>query len=544
MTSIEIRNGKAVTTERANLRWYSIKRQLEGRTSLDKNGVVKFEASKHNLETWKCHFPDAEIKDIDSEIKAFEDFTVAERSLFFFKTKPFPHQEIAFEKLKDLDYVSILAEQGLGKSALLSYLISYKYCNGLIDAAIILSPKGVHYQWVEEQLPTHLSVPFAAWAWDKRKTEVAKFEKEVLPSNDLQVLSLNIDAIKTKEGFRVISEFIKKHNGRVFLAVDEAHGLKNAASGRSKVAIDIGSKCRFRAILTGTPIAKNIEDIFGEYKFLDDRVIGTKYISSFRAQYCEQRSNGFGMVTVGAKNLDALYAKIDPVTFRATKAELDLPPQLYDTRHFEMSTEQKKAYADLKKNYMLQFSEDQTLMVKHAASAIMKLQQISCGWLKMEDGSFIDFPNPRLEVLKEILDNIEGPVVIWSNFTRDIHNIMNTLGNDAVSYYGDTSNDDRDKAKKDFLAGNVKYFVSNPAAGGTGLNLQGRCTDTIFYSNSYNAVNRWQAESRIHRIGTKGACTYIDLICRGSVDARILTNLRDKRSLSDLAIDEIRKMFQ
>ncbi len=544
MTDLIISGGKARSDGRANLRWYGLRPRFEGRVQLAKDGSVSFVASNHNIDVWKSGFPDCKIIDHDQEAKVFEAFVVEDRQPFTFKSTPYKHQITGFEKLKDSPYFAFLAQQGTGKSAMLSYVMSYKWSKGEIDAAIILSPKGVHFQWVEEQLPTHISVPYAAWAWQNKKKELERLENEVMSFDGLRVISANIDAIKTKDGLETLELFIKRNKGRVLMAVDEAHSLKNPAAQRSKIAVSLGEKCKSRAILTGTPVARNIEDLFGEYRFLDPNIIGTRYITSFRSNYCEQRNNGFGMVTVGAKNLDKLYAKIDPFTFRATKDELDLPPKIYDKRQFEMHPDQKKAYDDLKKTFMLQLENEETISVTHAASAFVKLQCITSGFIKREDGTYIDLPNPRLEALQDVLETIDGPVIIWARFNRDIQNIMAALGNEAVAYYGATSSDEREEAKEGFLSGKYRFFVSNPAAGGTGLNLQGACTTSIYYSNSFDAIQRWQSEDRIHRIGTKGACTYIDLICRGSIDNRILANLRDKKSLSDLAIDEIRKMMQ
>jgi SNF2 family DNA or RNA helicase len=340
----------------------------------------------------------------------------------------------------------------------------------------------------------------------------------------------------------LLERFIKKHSGQVLLAIDEAHNIKNYQAERTKVALDLGGKCCCRGILTGTPIAKNIADLFSEYKFLDEKIFGMRYFTAFRNKYCETRHNGFALEIVGAKNLEQLYAKIDPFTFRATKDELDLPPKVYDERQFEMSAEQARHYKELKQTFLTQLSEDETLSVVNVASAMMKLQQITCGYIKKSDGSFFDLPNPRLETLKDILD--DGQTIIWARFNRDIEKIMEMLGSSAVSYYGPTSEKDRQKNKELFLNKEKQFFVSNPAAGGTGLNLQGACRTAIYYSNSFNAVERWQSEDRIHRIGTTSSVTYIDLVCRKSIDSHILKNLLSKKSLSNMAIDEIRLMFK
>ncbi len=543
MTDLKIINGRAHSVGHAPIAWYRIRKSLEGRVSMLKDGTVSFVNSQSNIDLWKSVFADCQVTSDDFE--QFEDFVEREpRPEFSFKTTPYAHQIKGFEKLKDLSYFALLAQMGCGKSKILSDILAYKYCKGEIDAAVILSPKGVHFQWVEEQIPTHMAVPFAAWAWQNKKKEIERLQSEILPSNDLKILTANIDAIKTKEGYETIESFISANKGRVHFAVDEAHNLKNPSAQRSKIAFALGQKCKSRSILTGSPIAKNIEDVFGEYKFLDPNIIGTKYISSFRSNYCVQKNNGFGMTTVGAKNLEQLYAKIDPVSFRATKDELDLPPKVYDKRQFEMSPEQKRAYNDLKKTFMLQLEDDKTLTVANAASAMVKLQQITSGWVQYEDGSSTELPNTRLDTLLDVLQEIDGPVIIWARFNRDIQNIMAALKKDAVSYYGATTTEEREDAKTGFLSGKYRYFVSNPAAGGTGLNLQGECVHAVYYTNSFDAVHRWQSEDRNHRIGTKSTCTYIDLVCRGTIDNRILANLRDKKSLSDLAIDDIRRMME
>ena len=75
--------------------------------------------------------------------------------------------------------------------------------------------------------------------------------------------------------------------------------------------------------------------------------------------------------------------------------------------------------------------------------------------------------------------------------------------------------------------------------------LQKACSTVIYYSNSFNAGERWQSEDRTHRHGTTKHVVYYDLIAkgRGSIDRRILGNLRNKKNLSDLTLDELKEML-
>ena len=107
-----------------------------------------------------------------------------------------------------------------------------------------------------------------------------------------------------------------------------------------------------------------------------------------------------------------------------------------------------------------------------------------------------------------------------------------------------TSDAARAEAVRSFLdPEGARVFLSNPQAGGTGLNLQGRCNHAIYYSNGFSAIDRWQSEDRIHRIGTNGAVVYTDLVAKGSIDAAILNNLKKKKGLSDMALGDIKEIL-
>lgn len=112
-----------------------------------------------------------------------------------------------------------------------------------------------------------------------------------------------------------------------------------------------------------------------------------------------------------------------------------------------------------------------------------------------------------------------------------------------MTYYGGTSSDDRNVAVESFLQRRARFFVSNTQSGGVGLNLQGHCTNAVYYSHDDNYINRVQSEDRIHRIGTTGACVFTDLIGAGSTDARMRRNFANKQSFADLALGDIRKVL-
>jgi SNF2 family DNA or RNA helicase len=151
------------------------------------------------------------------------------------------------------------------------------------------------------------------------------------------------------------------------------------------------------------------------------------------------------------------------------------------------------------------------------------------------------FDYPRLEALKDkIAERSDKSIIIWARFQQDIEVIADAFKGDCVTYYGKTDADDRTKAKEDFIARKVRYFISNPEVGGTGLDgLQKVCKFAVYYSNSFKAIPRWQSEDRIHRIGMGESPEYCDLIARGGPDLKLLANLRRKLALSDMVLNNL-----
>jgi len=594
--TLTIDNKRAIMTGRADNRLLQLSSRLEGQKRWLKTGGFSFEATEWNLDHFMAFFPEAKIEDLRTPVQ--EQFASEEahlpRGAFVSRIAPFPHQTKALvasghiapsggpdrppeagvaapdpwmafleahkgpettpdpaPKLKLLprtpDCVpakvfAIFGDMGTGKTRILIDMAATLWCAGEIDAMLVISPKGVHEQWVSEQLPIHMSESVAWFA------QAIDNKRKILdwPAEKLAIISVNIDYPRTKNGFENCEQFIKRFNGRVMIVVDESHKIKTFTALRTEAIIALGRLCKFRRIATGTPISKNLVDAFSQFYFLDPRIFGQNYLATFRSEYCIM-GGPEGRDVVASKNVEQFYERIAAHSFRITKEEADLglPPKHYVRYAFDLSPEQRHHYSALKEDMITRLETGKFLSVHSALPQLLRLQQVACGFLT--NGDVVQpLENARIEALQEVIEEREGKIAIWCRFNEDIKAIKQLLGNEAVTYHGATSSTDREKAKELFLSStsNIRFFVSNPSAGGTGLNLQGDCRTVIYYSNSFNAIDRWQSEDRVHRIGAKGAVTYIDLVARATCDARILSNLRGKKSLSDFALDDIRQMLE
>jgi SNF2 family DNA or RNA helicase len=557
MTNIIIKGNTVETETKPELkRLLSIFSQFEGRKKLSlKNGCSSFENTPHNLSLWMYAFPESKVNNLNEGLEIFEKFSQPnKRPLFKFKREGRWWQQKAHEKfiynLKNNKFpvFAFIYDPGSGKTKSAIDAAVYLYCENIIDAVIVVSPNMlVADQWITKQLPSdvHDDISYSAWLWDKTKKGEKTYD-EFINSNKLKFFSLNIDAAKTPKGNKLLNEYIKKHKGRVCFILDESQLAKNPASGRHKEIDKLMSKCEYRIILTGTLIAKNLVDAYAQFRLLDPRILGFKYISTFKAQFCVMRWNGFGHEIIGHKNVEKFYKLIEPYSFRVSKDELGYE-KLFDTFEFTMSKEQKEVFQSLKKDFVAKLDSGEFMTVGNALAATVRMQQVTCGYLPLEDGTVQKFPNTRLEALEAWSEQMEDEkLVIWCRFLDDARVIMEHFGDICVDLSGNVTPDERIVSKNRFINDSkIKYAVGTPDSSGTGVDgLQDVCNRAIYYSNSYNSILRQQSEDRTSRLNGSATSFYTDLVCKGGIDKKILANLQSKKDLAKLTLDDVRKMFE
>jgi SNF2 family DNA or RNA helicase len=169
---------------------------------------------------------------------------------------------------------------------------------------------------------------------------------------------------------------------------------------------------------------------------------------------------------------------------------------------------------------------------------LMRLHQITCGHFKSDDGEVQKLKSRRLDELMNILEEVEGKAIIWAHYRHDIEIILEEVkrkhgDKSIVTYYGDTSNEDRQKAIEAIQdpEGPTRFLVGTPQTGGYGITLTGAST-MIYYSNGYDLEKRQQSEARIDRIGQEKPMTYIDIIAEDTIDEKIVKALRTKVNIA------------
>jgi SNF2 family DNA or RNA helicase len=482
------------------------------------------------------------------------------------KTKPYKHQIEALRRTAGKEYFGLLMQQGTGKTWVTLARALHEWNQGRIDSLVVVAPKGVYLNWRKEILVHMPDGVCDIVNWSSYKTADVirglKGHLEPLPQDfkqtpfsrfarKLRVLLINVEALSTKKvqtkrlrdkdkltAYEYLQEYLLVN--RSLMVVDESTTIKDRNSRRTKQLIELRSNAPYRMVLSGMPVPKAPTDIYTQCLFLKRGAIPYLSFKAFEQEFVLKKTVRFGNRSfpqvVGYQNLDMLQEHIAPFTYRVTKKQcLDLPDKIYQVRDIELTDEQRKAYNELAKTFRTEAENGLVTTEIHAMTRVMRLHQIVAGHLVAdeEDGKRIitDLKSNRIDDMMEVLEQHEGQAIVWAIYRHDFAKIKERLLKEGLrlgEYHGAISDQDRESADTLFQAGKLDVMLANPAVAARGRTWT-KGSLAIYYTNAYNFEYREQSEDRNHRIGTEESPLYVDLLARGTVDERIVLNLKEKK---------------
>lgn len=475
-----------------------------------------------------------------------------------YKTEPRAHQREILERTAELKAHALFLEMGVGKTKIMIDNISYLYEKGEITGALIIAPNGVDLNWVIDELPAHLPDRIARqsriFRFSSKKSKTKTHQAEIKwnrEHNGLAWLIMSYDAIMTIEGKVAALSFLEQRP--CFYVLDESVSIKTPGAKRTMRIVRTAYRAKYRRILDGYPTPKGAFDMYSQIKFLDgdfwkrhqwdDYGMFKLYFGVYET--ARARGKEFEQL-IGYQNLEELNKLIAPISTRLLKQDvLDLPPKIYQTRYFELNPKQREMYDAMEEEYRIWVDSDTLVTANLAMVRELKLQQISCGYLPVGEGDpihRIEGKNTRLDLLEEFVETNSSKTIIWARYRLDIDLICEMLAKKDnrikfVTYTGDTSDEDRVKAKEEFQRGDADYFVATQAAAGIGLTLHA-AENMYYYSNSYNLRHRKQSEDRAHRDGLRHPLNIIDAIGVNTRDKKIIMNLCGKMDTGDIIMGD------
>ena len=427
--------------------------------------------------------------------------------------------------------------KGTGKTLTSIAVAGRGYLIGKVKKLLILCPSSVMSVWPME-FTKYADVPFECkvlnGSREKRIKELGSFDKRD---------SLKVAVINYESSWRLIDELLL-WNADMIIA-DEAQRIKGHNTSQSKAAHKLGDKAKYKLALTGTPIQNSPLDFWSIYRFVDKTVFGTSFYG-FKNKYAVMGGYGNYQI-ISYKNLDDLTRKAHSIAYRVTKKEaLDLPEEIEETLYIELEAKARKIYENVRIESYAEIEKGE-VTATNILTKLLRLQQITGGFLKTDDGIEAQVSTAKLGVLKDRLQDLlaeNKKAVIFAKFTSEIKAIealiKSLIKDNYIVISGETPIKQRGDIIKSFQEDEqIKICIAQLQTAGVGITLHSADT-AIFYSLDYNYASFEQAKSRIHRIGQKNNCTYIYLIAKGTIDEKIIKALDKKEDIAKRIVDNWR----
>lgn len=351
------------------------------------------------------------------------------------------------------------------------------------------------------------------------------------------------------------------------LAVDEAHFIKNEDAARTQSVLGhapkkkpgIVHRSRRRIFMTGTPMPNRPVEMWPILAACSPKEFGNKH--AFVRRYCgaheEYVAKGKKVLkTDGASNLEELQERLrSTIMIRRLKADVlkDLPPKVRQIVPLVPTAAAKRLIAEELEVWDSKFGSE--LNVAQEAMAIAEETGDKNGYAQVVEKlkfiqrvAFMEMAKVRHDVavakIPSVIEYLQGKfdggvekIICFAHHKDVIHAIAARFGSAAVTLFGDTKREDRDKAIEGFQGDKrIKLFIGGIMAAGTGITLTA-ASHVVFAELDWTPSNVTQAEDRAHRLGQANTVFVEHLVIDGSLDSRMAQMLVEKQEIADRTLD-------
>lgn len=428
-----------------------------------------------------------------------------------------PYQLDAYKWLKMLasfGFGGILADDmGLGKTL---EIISFIASDTIEKPVLIVCPMSLVYNWENECNKWNLTIPVHLIIGNANERE-AKIKQ--IDYNHKSIYITSYDSLR--RDIEIYSGVFR------FVVADEAQYIKNQFALKSTAIKQIKSDMNFA--LTGTPIENGLADLWSIFDYLMPGYLAS--YNHFKSRYETLIMNE------DDEALEILKKRVQPFILRRTKKDVlhELPDKIEEIYYCRLDEEQEKLY----QTYVENIKQDLKENGNQVLSLITRLRQICITpQLIFED----EFSSSKLALALELINRAVSSnhrILVFSQFASVFPILEPMLKQAGISYFvldGTTKAAKRMEMVEAFNQNNsVQVFMISLKAGGTGLNLVG--ADMVIHLDPWwNVSAENQATDRAYRIGQTKNVHVLKLVCKNTIEEKVLLLQKAKSELADSII--------
>ena len=289
-------------------------------------------------------------------------------------------------------------------------------------------------------------------------------------------------------------------------------------------------------LMTGTPCPNAPTDAWALARLVDPSRV-PQFFGAFHRQTMMKVSTFKSVPRADA--YEVAFNAMQPAVRFMKQDCIDLPPVTSQDRQCPLSSEQRAAFEEMKKEMQADLASGHQVLAVNAADKIGKMRQILCGAIKLEDGSYTTLDHkPRLSVLREVIDEAAAKVIVVVPFKG----IIKLLAKELEPHYsvgvlnGDVSPNRRNQIIHEFkTTPHPHILLCHPKVTAHGLNFTEADT-TVFYAPIYSNDEFQQVIERMNRAGQKRKMTIVR-IGGHSLEWGIYAMVDNKRDMQDNILD-------
>ena len=319
------------------------------------------------------------------------------------------------------------------------------------------------------------------------------------------------------------------------VVVDELSSFKSHQAKRFKSLLKVRPGVKRIVGLTGTPSSNGLADLWAEFRLLDMGERLGRYITRFRQRwFVPDKRNGAVVFSYrpveGAE--DDIYGRISDITISMRSSDyLELPECVMNEVVVDMDEKEKKVYETFRKEMVAEIG-DKEIDAVNAASLSGKLLQMANGAVYGRDGGCIAIHDRKLDALEDLIEGMNGrPVLVAYWFRHDAERIRERFRVREIRTGKDID---------DWNRGDIPVAIIHPASAGHGLNLQEGGSTLVWFGLTWSLELYLQTNARLHRQGQRNTVIIHHIICRGTVDEKVMEALRRKEGIQDALMEAVK----
>lgn len=421
----------------------------------------------------------------------------------------YQHQKEALKQTEGLNHVAYYLDMGLGKT----FVGAEKMIQLDSKVNLLICQKSKVQDWVDhfkdhyEPEVFNLTVP----------SELSVFIGQAMSEWHTIIGVINYELAWRRKDLMNLENFT--------LMLDESSLIQNPKAKQTKFILKL--KPKNMILLSGTPVGGKYENLWSQCHLLGWKISEELYHMQYvNWKLTEDDGSGIRHKIVNKddpyKNVDRLKQKLREhgAIFMKTEEVFDLPKQVFQ----KVRVDKSKEYTKFMKNSVVVFQDkgwtDEKLeLVGDTQLVKMLYARQLCG----------QYSEAKLNAFQDLLQSTQERLVVFYSFNEELNRLK------TVCQMNGRPTSEVNGHRKDLTAYEEEpdsVTLVQYQAGAKGLNLQ-KCNRIIYFTLPLSSDDFEQSKKRIHRIGQERTCFYYLMICKGSIEERILQTLEERKDFTD-----------